>query len=76
MRVFTVTCDGRPAAVVRASDRSDAIAKTLDLAEARNLLGVIAAPRRFETREPTAPEMTVLERHKADEVILHEPIAA
>ena len=76
MRVFTVTCDGRPAAVVRASDRSDAIAKTLDLAEARNLLGVIAAPRRFETREPTGFEMTVLERHEADEVILHEPIAA
>jgi hypothetical protein len=76
MRVFTVTCDGRPAAVVRASDRNDAIAKTLDLAEARNLLGVIAAPRRFDAREPTAPEITVLERHAVDEVILHEPIAA
>lgn len=76
MRVFTVTCDGRPAAVVRAADSRDAIARTLDLAEARNLLGVIAAPRRFDVREPTGVELTTLERQAADQVILHEPIAA
>jgi len=76
MSVFTVTCDGRPAAVVSASDRSDAIACALELAEERNLLGVVAAPRRFDARQPTDAEMAEWRGHKTEHVILHAPIAA
>ena len=76
MSVFTVTCDGRPAAVVTASDRINAIACALDLAQARNLLGVMAAPRRFEARPPTEAEMAEWQRQNAEHIILHAPIAA
>jgi hypothetical protein len=76
MSVFTVTCDGRPAAVVSASDRINAIACALDLAQARNLLGVMAAPRRFEARPPTEAEMAEWQGQNAEHIILHAPIAA
>ncbi len=76
MSVFTVTCDGRPAAVVSASDRINAIACALDLAEARNLLGVLAAPRRFEARTPTDAELVEWREHNDENIILHTPIAA
>jgi hypothetical protein len=71
-----VTCDGRPAAVVRASDKQEAIAVTLDLAEARNLLGVVAAPRRFDAREPTDAEMAEWRGRNVEQLILDTPIAA
>ena len=71
MSVFTVTCDGRPAAVVSASDRINAIACALDLAEERNLLGVMAAPRRFEARPPTESEFAQWQSERAEHVILH-----
>ena len=76
MRIFTVTCDGRPAAVVRAADKAEAIAITLDLAEQRNLLGLVAGPRRFEARAPASAEMDEWFRHHTDHLILEEPIAA
>lgn len=76
MRIYTVTCDGRPAAMARAADKSEAIAITLDLAEARNLLGLVAGPRRFDAREPTDAEMVEWFRHHTDHLILEEPIAA
>lgn len=76
MRIFTVTCDGRPAAMVRAPDKREAIAVTLDLAEARNLLGVVAAPRRFEAREPTDAEMAEWRDRNVEQLILDTPIAA
>jgi hypothetical protein len=76
MRIYTVTCDGRPAAMVRAADKSQAIAATLDLAEQRNLLGLVAGPRRFEAREPSDVEMTHWFGHHIDRLILQEPIAA
>lgn len=76
MRIYTVTCDGRPAAVVRAAAKSEAIAITLDLAEQRNLLGLVAGPRRFEAREPADAEMAHWSRHQRDHLILEEPIAA
>ena len=66
MRIFTVTCDGRPAAMVRATDKSQAIAATLDLAEQRNLLGLVAGTRRFQAREPTDAEMVERFRHHID----------
>jgi hypothetical protein len=62
--------------MVRASDKSEAVATILDLAEARNLLGVMAAPRRFEARPPTEAEMAEWNRHNADHFILETPIAA
>ena len=71
MNVFTVTCDGRPAAVVTASDRVNAIACALDLAEERNLLGVMAAPRRFEARTPTDSELAHWQRENTEHIILH-----
>lgn len=76
MRIFTVTCDGRPAAMVRATGKSDAIATALDLAEQRNLLGLVAGPRRFDAREPADAEMIEWFRHQIDHLILEEPIAA
>lgn len=76
MRIFTVTCDGRPAAMVRATAKSEAIAAALDLAEQRNLLGLVAGPRRFIAREPNDAEMVEWLRHHIDHLILEEPIAA
>jgi hypothetical protein len=76
MRLFTVTCDGRPAAVVRAADKREAIAITLDLAEQRNLLGLVAGPRRFEAREPADAERAEWVRHPIEHVILGESLAA
>jgi hypothetical protein len=76
MRIFTVTCDSRPAAVVQAGNKSEAIAIALDLAEQRNLLGLVAGPRRFEAREPAQAEMAEWTRHQIDHLIIEEPIAA
>ena len=76
MRIYTVTCDGRAAAMVRATDKSEAIAIALDLAEQRNLLGLVAGPRRFLAREPSDAERVEWFRHHVDHLILEEPIAA
>jgi hypothetical protein len=75
MRIYTVTCDGRPAAVVRAA-KTEAIAITLDLAEQRNLLGLVAGPRRFEAREPADAERARWFRDEIDHLIHDAPIAA
>ncbi len=74
MRIYTVTCDGRPAAVVRAAGRTEAIALALDLAEQRNLLGLVAGPRRFDAREPKDVEMVEWLQHHVDHLILDTPI--
>ena len=76
MRIYTVTCDGRPAAVVRAAAKSEAIAITLDLAEQHNLLGLVAGPRRFEAREPADAEIARWRRNEIDHLIHDTPIAA
>lgn len=76
MRIFMMTCDGRPAAVVRAANATDAVALTLDLAEARNLLGVVAAPRRFAARLATEREAAMWSPQQGECVILDTPIAA
>lgn len=58
MRIFTVTCRGRPMAVVRASDRSDAIDVALDLAAKDPAPG-------YDAREPNDAEMVLwLERRE------------
>ena len=74
MRIFTVTCDGRPAAVVRATNRAEAIAVALDLAEQRNLLGLVAGPRRFDARDPQDAEMVEWLQHHTDHLILDAPV--
>jgi hypothetical protein len=76
MRIFTVICDGRPTAVVRAMNKADAIALALDLAEDRDLLGPAPSQRRFDVREPTDAEMVEWIRHRADRLILDTPLAA
>ena len=76
MRIFTVTCDDRPAGMVSAADKSEAIAMILDIAEARNLLGVMAAPRRFAARQPTEAEMAEWQRQDALSFIIDTPMAA
>ena len=75
MRIFTVTCDGRAAAIVRAADKNEAIAIALDLAEQRNLLGLVAGPRRFLARDPSDAEMVEWFRHHVDHLILEKPVA-
>jgi hypothetical protein len=75
MRIYTVTCDGRPAAVVRAAAKAEAIAITLDLAEQRNLLGLVAGPRRFDARAPADAEMARWSRCEIDHLIHDAPIA-
>jgi hypothetical protein len=74
--IFTVTCDGRPAAMVRAADKHAAIAVVLDFAEQRNLLGLVGGPRQFLAREPNEGEMAEWSRHHVDQLIFEEPIAA
>lgn len=77
MPIFTVTCDGRPAAMVDASDPSSAIAVALELADERNLLGVVGA-RRFSARAPSPAEMAEWARRDeyTDQIILETPLAA
>ena len=75
-RIYTVTCDGRAAAMVRAADKNAAIATVLDCAEQRNLLGLVGGPRCFAARAPTAAEMAEWSRHRVDHLILDRPIAA
>jgi hypothetical protein len=56
MRIFTVTYDGRPAAVVRAAGNDEAIAVACELAAAQGSYGIMRA-QRLEVREPDDAEM-------------------
>ena len=51
MRIYTVTCDGKPAAVVRADNPADAIDEATALGHDAGLRGHLAA------REPNDGEM-------------------
>jgi hypothetical protein len=69
MRIYTVTCRGRPFAVVRASDPEEAIGAALALAP-----GQVAAAA-LATREPDDAEMVSwLERR--DDFLLEPETAA
>ena len=63
MRIFTVTCDGRPAAVVRAADPDDAVIVARRLAEEMGLRG------NFVAREPFDAEMVSWLEHRADHLL-------
>jgi len=63
MRIYTVTCNGQPAAVVRATDPQEAITIARALAEDVGLTGVFAA------REPQDAEMVSWLGHRADHLL-------
>jgi hypothetical protein len=66
MRIFTVTLDDRPVAVVRASDVADAIENARDLAPRR----LAAADDRFDAREPDDAEMVGWLERRDDYLLL------
>jgi hypothetical protein len=66
MRIFTVTLDERPVAVVRARDVADAIETARELAPRR--LG--AANEHFDAREPDDAEMVGWLERRDDYLLL------
>jgi hypothetical protein len=69
MRIYTVTCRGRPLAVVRASDPGEAMGAALDMASG------FLPPQTLDTREPSDAEMVQwLERR--DDFLLEDATAA
>ena len=63
MRIYTVTCDGAPAAVVRAENPSDAIETARELAAPVVLRGYLSV------REPDDSEMVSWLEHRDDHVL-------
>ena len=63
MRIYTVTCDGRPAAVVRAENPADAIDVGAALGESVGMRGHLAA------REPNDAEMVSWLHHRDDHLL-------
>jgi hypothetical protein len=63
MRIYTVTCDGRPAAVVRAENPADATDVARELAAPVTLRGPLAA------REPNDGEMVSWLERRDDHVL-------
>ena len=63
MRIFTVTCDGRAAAVVRAENPSEAIDIAQELGEGVWLRGPLAV------REPNDAEMVSWLEHRSDHLL-------
>ena len=61
MRIYTVTCDGKPAAVVRAENPSEAIDVSRELDE--RVSGHLAA------REPNDAEMVSWLSHREDHLL-------
>lgn len=63
MRIYTVTCDGKPAAVVRAENPSDAIESAGTLGNMAGLSGHLAV------REPNDAEMVSWLEHREDHLL-------
>lgn len=63
MRIYTVLCSGRPAAVVRAETPADAIGVASALGEAVGMRGALAA------REPNDAEMVSWLAHREDHLL-------
>jgi hypothetical protein len=72
MRIYTVTCRGRPFAVVRASDPEEAVGAALALALAP---GNIPAAS-LATREPDDAEMVSWLEQRDDFLLTPEPASA
>ena len=63
MRIFTVTCNGKPAAIVRADNPAGAVQIARDLAEPYGLDGALAV------REPDDGEMVSWLEHRSDHLL-------
>lgn len=63
MRIYTVTCNGRPAAVIRAETPSDAIGIACELGDFVALHGLFAA------REPNDGEMVSWLEHRENHLL-------
>jgi hypothetical protein len=63
MRIYTVTCNGKPAAVVRAENPSDAVDLARELGLGQGVRGPMAA------REPNDPEMVSWLAHREDHLL-------
>jgi hypothetical protein len=63
MRIYTVTCNGRPAAVIRAETASDAIDVAGELGRLAGLHG------EFAVREPNDAEMVSWLEHREDHLL-------
>jgi hypothetical protein len=71
MRIYTVTCNGTPTAVVRADDVSEAVDIARELAREAGLRGVFAA------REPDDAEMVSWLAQRCDHLLPESaPLAA
>jgi len=70
MRIYTVTCDGKPAAVVRAENPSDAVDLARELGAAHSVRGLVAA------REPNDSEMVSWLEHREDHLLAEAYAAA
>jgi len=71
MRIYTVTCNGTPAAVVRADDALEAIDIARDLGADADLRGIFAA------REPNDGEMVSWLAQRCDHLLPESaPLAA
>lgn len=66
MRIYTVVCNGRPAAVVRAGDTSDAIEIARHLFDEIGLRGTLVA------REPQDAEMVSWLEHRTDHLLTED----
>jgi hypothetical protein len=63
MRIYTVTCNGKPAAVVRAENPSDAVGIARELGQVGGVRGHFAA------REPNDAEMVSWLAHREDHLL-------
>ena len=63
MRIYTVTCDGRAAAVVRAENPIEAVEEARELGAAVGMRGHLAA------REPNDAEMVSWLEHREDHLL-------
>lgn len=68
MRIFTVTYEGRPAAIIRAADGDEAIAIARRLASESGR-PVLRDPGRFAAREPNDAEMVDWLEHRSDHLL-------
>jgi hypothetical protein len=69
MKIYTVTFDGQPLAVVRASDEVDAIATARELAEEQGVRDFIEA-RHMQVRDPNDAEMVSWLERRDDHLLV------
>jgi hypothetical protein len=73
MRVFTVTCNSHPLAVVRAGDSAEAIDLAVMMIQPRTVSRPLPAHVRFDAREPSDSEMVVWLEKSGDYLLNDAP---